>query len=212
MAIDSARHSAALRCEGAEQERHRMARNLHDGLGQDLACLALTLDQVWKELGRRGDGPVVRDEVDGLRRQARRIIGRVRETIADLRTDVSAERGLGEILERFGARVSARSPVTVAVHAGQGRLALAQERYLWRLAQEAILNAESHARAGRIDVHWCPGPGPAWLEVHDDGIGMPREGPPGGPATMAERATALGATLDVEPRPQGGTVVRCRLP
>lgn len=207
-----ARLFAALRCSGAEQERHRIARNLHDDVGQDLACLALTLDQVWIGLGRDGSGQV-RDEVDTLRREARRIIGRVRETMADLRTDVTPERDLVETLQRFAARVTARSGMTVSVDAGPGRLPVAREREVWRIAQEAIVNAEHHAQAGRVDVHWWPGPGPALLEVRDDGVGLDRSGPAGGAGlvAMGERAAALGAALDIEPGPSGGTVVRCRL-
>lgn len=74
---------AALRCSGAEEERRRIAGRLHDDVGQDLACLALTLDQVWLGLGRP-EGGQAGSEVDSLRREARRILGRVRQTIAEL--------------------------------------------------------------------------------------------------------------------------------
>lgn len=80
---DQARLFATLRCSGAEEERHRIAGRLHDDVGQDLACLALTLDQVWIGLGRP-EGDQAGSEVDSLRREARRILGRVRQTIADL--------------------------------------------------------------------------------------------------------------------------------
>lgn len=214
VALDNARLFSALRCSGAEEERHRIARNLHDDVGQELACLALTLDQIWLGLGR-GEEDKARSQVDGLRQEARRLIGHVRETMADLRTDVTPERDLAGTLEGFATRVKSRSGVTVAVDAGGGRLPLAQEREMWRIAQEAITNAERHARAERIDVHWWPGPGPALLEVRDDGIGLHRGGlarpDGGGLVAMGERAAALGAALDVEDQAKGGTVVRCQL-
>ncbi|MGH9072298.1 MAG: histidine kinase, partial [Acidimicrobiales bacterium] len=116
ISLDNARMVAGLRSAGADDERHRIAERLHDDVGQDLAVLALTLDRVWTGLGRE---PALdyRDAVDELRQEARRILGHVRETLADLRTDVTAEHDLGAILESFLARVSARSHTSVALDA-----------------------------------------------------------------------------------------------
>jgi signal transduction histidine kinase len=85
---------------------------------------------------------------------------------------------------------------------------------MWRIAQEAITNAERHAEATRIDVRWeCSDRG-AFLEVRDDGKGIAAELPAGagyGLLGMRERAAAIGATLELRRANSTGTVVRCRL-
>jgi signal transduction histidine kinase len=95
------------------------------------------------------------------------------------------------------------------------RIALPREREIWRIAQEAITNAERHAQAGRLDVSWECNPYQAVLTVTDDGRGF-AEGDAGrtdayGLVGMRERADAIGARLDVTSSPQGGTVVQCRV-
>ncbi|MGH9070918.1 MAG: sensor histidine kinase, partial [Acidimicrobiales bacterium] len=176
-----------------------------------------------------------RDAVDELRQEARRILGHVRETLADLRTDVTAEHDLGAILESFLARVSARSHTSVALDATEGRVPVAAEREVWRIAQQAITNAER--RGGDIEVTWRPGPGPAVLEVRDNGnrkgsdpgggnhpggthsggtYSGGREaarsgGLPDGLVAMGERAALIGARLEVESELDQATVVRCLL-
>ncbi len=99
-------------------------------------------------------------------------------------------------------------------HHGDRRLPLPQERELWRIAQEAITNAERHAGAEHLWVRWsCDAEG-AVLEVADDGKGMPVAVPrvdAYGMQGMKERAEVIGAHLEIESCPGEGTVVRCRL-
>lgn len=230
--LDNARLVAGLRSAGADDERHRIAERLHDDVGQDLAVLALTLDRVWTGLGRE---PALdyRDAVDELRREARRILGHVRETLADLRTNVTDEHDLSSTLESFLARVAARSHTSVALDAAEGRAPITAEREVWRIAQQAIIHAERDAGADHIEVTWRPGPGPAVLEVRDDGmclvgggvsgVGGSAGGVGGGPGVgaalrlpegllaMGERAALIGAYLEFESEPDRWTVVRCRL-
>lgn len=225
--LDNARLVAALRSAGADDERHRIAERLHDDVGQDLAVLALTLDRMWADLGREpahAGRPLLdsqlaaRQTVDQLRQEARRILGHVRETLGDLRTEVSEEHDLTATLDGFLRRVAARSNAAVSLDASEGRVSLLEEREIWRIAQSAIISAERHSRAARIEVRWSPGPGPAVLEVRDDGT------VPAGDedrststkisaslVTMAERAALIGAHLEFEVGPDHGRVVRCRL-
>src|SRR5205085_8591347 len=139
---------------------------LHDRIGQSLAYLAFELDRI----ARRTEAEPLHSDLHALRQDVRRVVGEVRETLYDLRTDVSDEQDLVSTLELFLDRVRQRAGIDVHFeHDATGRLALPQERELWRIAQEAVTNVERHAHARRLDVHWwCDGRA-ATLEVRDDG-------------------------------------------
>ena len=145
LAIDNARWFARLRTVGADEERTRIARDLHDRIGQSLAYLAFELDRI-VDSDEQGDalGPAL----DQLRNDVRGVIGEVRDTLYDLRTDVSDEQDLAAVLEAFADRVAERSGLVIEVHCDQdARLPLLQEREMWRIAQEALTNVERHAEA-----------------------------------------------------------------
>jgi signal transduction histidine kinase len=150
-----------------------------------------------------------------LRHDVRRTVTEVRETLHDLHTDVSEETSLVAVLERFLERVEGRTGTAITfTHEAPARLPLRQEREMWRIAQEAITNAERHADARHIHVRWNCNARGALLEVTDDGKGVPPGGPAGegyGLLGMRERAEAIGATFEVGPGEGAGTVVRCRL-
>jgi len=213
LAIDNARWFARLRTVGADEERTRIARDLHDRIGQSLAYLAFELDRI-VDAGVRGDtlGPAL----DQLRTDVRGVIGEVRDTLYDLRTDVSDEQALAPVLENFASRVAERSGLTIEVHCDKDvRLPLLQEREMWRIAQEALVNVERHAEASKARVVWrCNGRSAA-LEVLDNGKGFP-SGTAGrldsyGILGMRERASSIGATVEVASSSGRGTRVRCLL-
>jgi signal transduction histidine kinase len=213
LAIDNARWFARLRTVGADEERTRIARDLHDRIGQSLAYLAFELDRI-VDSSERGDdlGP----SLDQLRNDVRGVIGEVRDTLYDLRTDVSDEQALAAVLENFANRVSERSGMSIDVHCDQNaRLPLLQEREMWRIAQEALVNVERHAEASKARIVWrCNGKSAA-LEVLDNGKGFP-EGKAGrldsyGILGMRERASSIGATVEVASASGRGTRVRCLL-
>jgi signal transduction histidine kinase len=212
LAIDNARWFGRLRTVGADEERTRIARDLHDRIGQSLAYLAFELDRIVKSSGTRDQA--VTHSLDQLRGDVRGVIGEVRDTLYDLRTDVTDSASLPVTLEVFLNRVRERSGLQVGMRSQEtGRLPILQEREIWRIAQEAITNVERHARATQVTVTWrCDGR-TAVLEVADDGIGFP-EGHTGrldsyGMLGMRERAASIGATLTVSSQPGKGTRVRC---
>ncbi len=213
LAIDNARWFARLRTVGADEERTRIARDLHDRIGQSLAYLAFELDRIVKA---DANGKPVTEQLSSLRNDVRGVVGEVRDTLYDLRTDVTDSEDVGSILGGFLDRVRARSELEVTlVTRGDGRLPLLQERELWRIAQEAVTNVERHARAGKVSVEWTCDGRRALLQVVDDGIGFP-EGRAGrldsyGILGMRERAASIGASLDVSGSPGQGTVVRCEI-
>lgn len=213
LAIDNARWFGRLRTVGADEERTRIARDLHDRIGQSLAYLAFELDRIVKNGSRGAD---VTNALDSLRADVRGVIGEVRDTLYDLRTDVTEAQSFSTTLEAFLERVRARSGLVVHLRAQEtGRLPILQERELWRIAQEAVTNVERHARATQVTISWrCDGEG-GRLEVADDGTGFPvgtadRLGSYG-LLGMRERAASIGATLVVDSQPGRGTRVRCTL-
>ncbi|MEQ8842649.1 MAG: GAF domain-containing sensor histidine kinase [Acidimicrobiales bacterium] len=215
LAIDNARWFSRLRTVGADEERTRIARDLHDNIGQSLAYLAFELDRL---VSKENKGEELGASLEQLRGDLRGVIGEVRDTLYDLRTDVSDQLEIGEVLEQFSARLMERTDLDIRVYADRSgnRLPLLQEREMWRIAQEALVNVERHAEARGVAVRWrCDGEAGA-LEIADDGKGFPA-GKAGrldsyGIMGMRERASSIGATLEVHSEEGRGTVVRCFLP
>ncbi len=215
LAIDNARWFGRLRTVGADEERTRIARDLHDNIGQSLAYLAFELDRI---VGRVDKGEEIGNSLGQLRNDLRGVIGEVRDTLYDLRTDVSDGLEIGDVLEQFGARLMERTDLDIRIYADRGgpRLPLLQERELWRVAQEALVNVQRHSGAKGAAVRWrCDGEAAA-LEIADDGKGFPA-GKAGrldsyGIMGMRERASSIGATLEIHSEEGKGTVVRCFLP
>jgi signal transduction histidine kinase len=213
LAIDNARWFARLRTVGADEERTRIARDLHDRIGQSLAYLAFELDRITR---RDAGGLPVTANLQGLRNDLRAVIGEVRDTLYDLRTDVSEDKDVPAVIEEYTRRVAERSGLEITVECRErSRLPFLQERELWRIAQEALTNVERHAHARSATVRWrCDGSA-AVLEVADDGIGFPVDSAGRldsyGILGMRERASSIGAALDIHSEPGEGTTVRCYL-
>ena len=215
LAIDNARWFSRLRTVGADEERTRIARDLHDNIGQSLAYLAFELDRI---VSQHDSGDDVASSLDHLRGDLRGVIGEVHDTLYDLRTDVSEGLEIADVLDQFGKRLADRTGLEIRVYCDRGghRLPILQEREMWRIAQEALINVEKHAEARNAAVRWrCDGEAAA-LEIADDGKGFP-DGKAGrldsyGIMGMRERASSLGATLEIHSEEGRGTVVRCFLP
>ncbi len=213
LAIDNARWFGRLRTLGADEERTRIARDLHDRTGQSLAYLAFELDRITKQAG---NGAEVATSLDALRGDVRKVIAELRDTLYDLRTEVTEADGLASTLASFLDRVRERSGLVTELRAVEtARLPLLRERELWRIAREAVTNVERHAQASRLDVSWrCDGR-TATLEVADDGVGLASSGGGSldepGLTALRERAASIGASLSIVTEPGRGTRVRCSL-
>jgi signal transduction histidine kinase len=213
LAMDNARWFARLRTVGADEERTRIARDLHDRIGQSLAYLAFELDRI---VTKDQSGERVSQSLERLRNDVRGVIREVRDTLYDLRTDVSEEQSLAEIMDQYAERVRARTSLEFEIDADTDkRLPILQEREMWRIAQEAITNIERHAKATKIRVTWrCDG-GRAAIRITDNGVGF-EIGRAGrldsyGMLGMRERASSIGATLDIHSVPGQGTSITCVL-
>jgi len=186
---------------------------MHDSVGQSLAYVAFKLDRLTK----MAEGQPLHDELDVVRSEVRGVLTEVRDTLCDLRTDVTDRTGLIEVLETYLARVGGRAGLQVSFSCeGPARLPVVRERELWKIAHEAISNVERHADARRLWVRWeCDGL-QGRLTVTDDGRGFAKATPTRpdayGLRGMRERADAIGARLEIVSEPQGGTTVECLLP
>ncbi|GAC1586677.1 MAG: hypothetical protein NVS3B21_00970 [Acidimicrobiales bacterium] len=212
LAIDNAMWFGRLRTLGAEEERTRIARDLHDRVAQSLAYVAFELERI-VDLSTT---QAVTGELEELRHDVRRVVAEVRDTLYDLRTNVSAAQDLRETMDAFLERVRRRSGLEVQFVATVTKpLAVPLERELWRIGQEAIVNVERHAAASLLSVTWATSDDAAELTIVDNGRGFPL-GTAGrfdsyGLLGMRERADAIGATLEIDTSPGAGTTIRCRV-
>jgi signal transduction histidine kinase len=189
------------------EERHRLAREIHDGIAQEVASLGYLVD----DLQAHATGPDLKSLSATLRKEIGRILSDLRHSIFDLRSEVPADACLGTSLARYARKVSSQTGLHVHLvndeHAGE-RLQPEIEAELLRVGQEAINNVRKHARARNLWVTVSVTPPSANIRVADDGVGMSgRSRDRYGLDIMAERSRRVGATLVVEDRPQGGTVV-----
>ncbi len=217
LAIDNARWFHRLRSLGADEERGRIARELHDKLGQDLAFVAISLDRSAFELAGDTATPArnreLATELTSLAATVRATLGEIRDKLTDLRLDALDADDLETALVSLLDRVERRSGISTSFEAeGDCRLAPVTEHEIVRIAKEAIVNAERHSRACRISVRWRHDGDGASLEVVDDGTGMAATAQlrrdAFGILGMRERADAIGASLRIVSLPGRGTTVR----
>jgi signal transduction histidine kinase len=214
LAIGNALWLQRLHVLTVEQERARLARDLHDRISQSVVYLGLEVDRIADlNLGRAVQGDLL-----DLRGGLRTLVGELRDTLVELRSEVSEERDLPSLLRSSVQRVNRRGNIAANIRTDcNGRPPVVVERELWHIAQEAVTNAERHSRASRISVLWRCNQNGALLEVVDDGVGLPAADIDPTDSTagyglrgMRERADAIRAHLDIVSRPYGGTVVRAQ--
>ncbi len=206
-------HSRERLVATREEERRRLRRDLHDGLGAQLAGLNVQAGALRRLIPRDPDAA---DElVVELREELRSAISDIRRLVYDLRPPALDDLGLVEALHRLAERYGSEGgKLRVSVEAPEGlpNLPAAVEVAVYRITQEALTNVARHARAQSCVVHLAVDDD-VGLEVVDDGVGIPVERGAGvGLSSMRERAAELGGRCVVEPAPNGGTRVLVRLP
>ena len=204
---------------GREEERRRLRHDLHDGVGPELAGMALQLERL---AGKLAADPDLAALAGRLRDQMRRTVAAVRRAVDDLRPPALDELGLVAALREHVAAY--RMPVAaggaggevdgVTVTAGElPPLRAAVEVAAYRIATEAVSNAVRHAEASTCTVSLRLSGEDLLVEITDDGRGVPADAVPGvGSTSMRERAAELGGSLDVTTGDGTGTTVRARLP
>lgn len=207
----------------SEDERHRIARDLHDDVGQSVSALRLSLAAARRRYGR--DPASIGENLDDLDELVRRVADGTRDAITHLRPRVLDETGLAAAAEWLVRVTERHGGPACALHVegddpsrpGAGAEARAVDDVslaAFRVLQEALNNAVRHAEATRVDVTLRFADG-VEVQVDDDGVGLPAEASRRaglGLIGMRERASALGGSFAVGPRPGGGTRARCVLP
>lgn len=205
VARDSLRRVVAAQ----EEERRRLALELHDETGQALTSVLL---------GLRGlEGIAPSEQAEGLRELVVDTLKNVRRLAVELRPSALDDFGLVPALERLVAGFSERSGIAVDLEArlGEERLPRDVETALYRIVQESLTNVARHAGATSVDVLLRRGPASASLVVADNGSGFE----PGDASTttlglvgMKERVGLLGGTFAIESLAGEGTTVTVEVP
>jgi signal transduction histidine kinase len=199
-----------------EEERRRLRRDLHDGVGSELGAAVLWL----QEAGRLcpTDPDAAKNLTVRVTEQIRSVITDIRRLIYGLRPPSLDQLGLvGALRERAGSFVlpeqSAGMRVTVEVTGELKGLPAAVEAAAFRIGSEALTNASHHARATSCQIRLTRLESALEVEVADDGCGIPDDHRPGiGLSSMRERAAELGGSFTVERVSSGGTRVWAHLP
>lgn len=200
-----------------EEERTRIARELHDELGQTLNVLKMDLTWLMSRFTDAQDDLVAKADsmmtvIDSLVDSIRRISANLRPGLLD---DLGLTAAAEWLLEEFHERTGVRYTLKMSHDESDFDAGLATT--LFRILQEAVTNVSRHAQASRLDVELAERGGQIMLNVKDDGIGFdPREA--GGKRKslgllgIRERVTSLGGTLEIIGRPGQGTELRIVLP
>jgi len=198
-----------------EEERRRLRRDLHDGLGPMLAGSVLQIDAAQRRVA--DDPHAAKALLDDLRKQTQASIADLRQLVDELRPPALDELGLVAALREQATRLGRVSDAAVpwGVVEAPSRmppLPAAVEVAAYRIVTEAMTNVARHAAARHCHVRLSLN-GHLLLEVEDDGDGLPPVSLPGvGLRSMRERAAELGGSCSVHARAGGGTVVRAQLP
>ncbi|MEP6813238.1 MAG: sensor histidine kinase [Actinomycetota bacterium] len=212
-ALDALRLAAELQhsrediVNAREEERRRIRRELHDGLGSALAGIALTL-----EAAHNSADSDIDELIEGARDQTHAAVADVRRIVRDLRPPALDDLGLVDALRAHAEKLSPLR-VEFELDPDLGPLPAAVETALYRVACEALTNVVRHARAGWCRVTLHVGDGGVVLRVEDDGDGFTVPAEPGvGLRSMRERAAELGGRLTFGRAERGGAVLELWLP
>jgi signal transduction histidine kinase len=210
--LDAALIFDEVRSLATLEERQRVAREIHDGVAQEVASLGYRVD----ELLASATSDRQRAELRTLRGEISRVVTELRHSIFDLRAEVSSGTGLGSALSTYARTMGTREGITVHLTLDEApiRLRPEVETELFRIAQEAITNARKHSRGRNLWVNCRIRPPAAEIIVRDDGRGLSQAREDSyGVRIMRERAGRIGALLSIDsgPRTRPGTTVRVTL-
>ncbi len=218
--VRAAADQAALRLEAAllfdevrslatNEERQRLAREIHDGVAQELVIIGYGVDNVLATLP--AGATEAEEGLRSLREEITRVVTELRLSLFELRSQVDRHGNLTSAIAEFARIVGASAGLRVhlSLDDSPGRLPSAMEAELLRIAQEAITNARKHAGASNLWVTCSVDPPNAHIEVSDDGQGIADQRVDGryGLAIMAERAERIRGRLEIRPRHPNGTTV-----
>jgi two-component system sensor histidine kinase UhpB len=206
------RHAGRLVVRAQEEERRRVARDLHDEVNQSLTAILLRLEALAQ------DSPGSAEEVAEVKRLVNRAMDELLSLARTLRPTALDDHGLVPAISAQLQRFSNATGVwTRFDHNGNpGALDVERQTALYRITQEALANVGRHASASRVEVDLAVTNGSAELRVRDDGGGFDPAAVSASDAGlgirgMAERARLAGGQLDVRSSRGGGTLVTLRI-
>ncbi|WP_460853288.1 sensor histidine kinase [Nocardioides montaniterrae] len=208
--LDTALLFTQFRDAATADERQRLAREIHDGVAQDIASLGYVVDAI---AGRATD-PVQIEQLQKLRDRVSKVVGEVRRSVMNLRTSIGEAASLGAAISAIARPLSEASgiPIRVRLDEQPARLRPEVEAELFRITQEAMNNAVKHARANSIEVACHVYPPQARITITDDGIGLQgSRNDSHGLKIMKERARLVGADLTVRDNASRGLTVSVAL-
>jgi PAS domain S-box-containing protein len=215
-AHDELRELSQAMHQVCESERTRIARELHDELGQALTALKMDVDLLGSSLpGNRSD---LVERTEAMRELLDSTVATTRRISSDLRPLVLDDLGLGAAAEWLAQSFSQRTqiPCDLRVDAACAQLGEPHASALFRIMQESLTNVAKHARAHRVSVRLERSGDGAVLTVSDDGVGMDPAARPNprsfGLRGIGERVMLLGGEVHIESRPETGTTVAARIP
>jgi two-component system sensor histidine kinase UhpB len=206
------RRSGRLALRAQEEERRRLARDLHDEVNQALTAILLRLQAVSQDAQ-----PEVAEELAEVRRLVNQAMDELLRLARELRPTALDDHGLYSAIEGQVRRFSSQTGIAtdLRTHGEPAALDPDREIAVFRIAQEALANVARHADASRVDIDLGRiGDRGVELTVRDDGRGFATSRISGGLGLngMAERARLVGGELAIDSRPGGGTAVSLRVP
>lgn len=204
--LDAALLFAQFRDAATSDERNRLAREMHDGVAQDIASLGYIIDA----LAARPADEAQAKALTMLRDRVSKVVAEVRQSVMNLRTSIGENESLGAAIGGVARHLSESSgiPIRVRLDEQPTRLRPEVEAELFRIAQEAINNAVKHARATAIDVRCQVYAPDATITVTDNGVGLQAaRSDSHGLKIMRERARLIGAELVVRDNASRGLTV-----
>jgi len=198
-----------------EQERIRIAGELHDGVMQDMLAATMMLGTAKRRISESSDAIATIDKVQQKLIQAGTDL---RQLSHGLHPPLLREAGLAKAVQSYCEEFSAASTIPVSCEADEAasELSRGSALTLFRILQEALGNVAKHAQAGRIDVGLMREKGFVTLVISDNGVGLKRSalstGSGLGLVMMRERAAQLDGQFDFDTAPGHGTTIRVRVP
>jgi signal transduction histidine kinase len=197
------------------EERNRLARDLHDSISQELFSLSMLAAAARRQIEIKP--ATAASQLEEIQATAQRALQETRSLIFALRPAALDDRGLVPALRDLVAAAEERQGLRIELSiSGERRLPLEYEQALFRIVQEALANVARHSGVRAAQIALCYDDGSVALTIGDQGRGFDYSAPHGagsiGLESMAERATALGGTLNVASAPGRGTTVSLTLP
>jgi len=208
---DERKRSGRLVVRAQEEERRRLARDLHDEVNQSLTGILLRLEA----LSHAAPADLT-DEIGAVKKLVNQAMGELVTLARQLRPAALDDHGLVSAIVSHARRFAAQTgvPADVRVEGEPAPLESDQEIAVYRFVQEALSNVAQHAGASRLDVALSANDGGLEVTVRDDGRGFDAGGEAAGLGLsgMAERARLVGGKLEVDSRPGGGTSLTLVVP